>query len=172
MKRASTLFLKTVIIAIAIGVLLLAVFAFPSMWQGATAEWSAASIALYPVLSRIFPFVLYTGLAGIFATVIPFFFALSQGWRLLRNIDANNAFSTDSIQALQFILFCGIAMSVLYAAAMPLMYVAAELDDAPGIILIWAAIVLAPSVVSTFAAVLRKLVQSAVDMKTENDLTV
>ena len=63
-------------------------------------------------------------------------------------------------------------MSMLYWVGMPLIITIADYDDAPGGVLIGAAFASAPLIVATFAAVLQKLVQTALDIKLENDLTV
>ena len=55
---------------------------------------------------------------------------------------------------------------------MPLFYLIAEKDDAPGIILIGMALIFASMVIAVFAAVLQKLLKEAIDIKSENDLTV
>lgn len=55
---------------------------------------------------------------------------------------------------------------------MPLLYMIAEYDDAPGIIIIGVALGGAAFVVGVFATLLQHLLTSAIDMKTENDLTV
>ncbi len=57
-------------------------------------------------------------------------------------------------------------------AGVPLLFPIAEADDAPGLLLIGFAIAWGPIVVSIFAAVLEKLLQSALEIKSENDLTV
>lgn len=159
-KRASTLFLKTVLIFIGCIALALCVFSFPNVWVGTAREWPISTYVLYP------------GLIGIYATIIPFLLALYQAFRLLQYIDTNNAFSKASINALRNIKFCAVAMSMLYWVGMPLVFAIADYDDAPGGILIGAAFTSAPLVIATFAAVLQKLVQNALDMKIENDLTV
>ena len=87
-------------------------------------------------------------------------------------IDKNKAFSELALKALKVIKYCAVAISGLYAAGMPLFYIFAELGDAPGVILIGAGFVFAPAVVAVFAAVLQKLFQHAIDIKSENDLTV
>ena len=48
----------------------------------------------------------------------------------------------------------------------------AEIDDAPGIIVIGLVIIFASMVIAVFAAVLQRLLQEAIDIKSENDLTV
>ncbi|MDS8922331.1 DUF2975 domain-containing protein, partial [Streptococcus pneumoniae] len=60
----------------------------------------------------------------------------------------------------------------IYFLAMPLFYIIAEIDDAPVLILMGAGIGLAAFVVAVFAAVLQKLLTHAIDIKSENDLTV
>ncbi|MNL82789.1 hypothetical protein D3C87_2102590 [compost metagenome] len=55
---------------------------------------------------------------------------------------------------------------------MPLFYLLGEKDDAPGIIVIGMVIVFASMVIAVFAAVLQKLLNEAIDIKSENDLTV
>lgn len=159
-KHASTLFLKAAIVVIGLAALALDVFSLPHVWVGAAVEWPASKYVLYP------------GLIGIYATIIPFLYALFQAVKLLQYIDKNNAFSQSSITALRTIKFSAIAMSALYWIAMPMVGTFAQLDDAPGVVLIGAVLASSPLVVATFAAVLQKLVQNALDLKTENDLTV
>jgi len=160
-KRASTFFLKTVLIFIGCIALALCVFSLPNVWIGAAREWPMISARL-----------LYPGLIGIYATIIPFLLALYQAFRLLRLIDRHNAFSKSSIDALRNISFCAVAMTLLYFLAMPLVVSVADSDDAPGLVLISFAFACAPLVIATFAAVLQKLVRNALDMKTENDFTI
>jgi hypothetical protein len=159
-QRAPTLFLKAVLAVIALAVLALLILSFPSISAGIAVAW------------RVVPRVLLPAVIGVYATVVPFFLALWQAYLLLRNIDAGEAFSESSVTALKHIKYCAIAMTALYALALPFAYVFAELDDAPGLILISTAFACAPLVVATFAAVLEALVQSAVAMKAEQDLIV
>lgn len=63
-------------------------------------------------------------------------------------------------------------MSSLYVIGMPLFYLIAEKDDAPGIILIGLVMIFACMVIAVFAAVLQRLLQEAIDIKSEYDLTV
>lgn len=52
------------------------------------------------------------------------------------------------------------------------MYLFADKDDAPGVIVIGLVIIFASIVIGVFAAVLQKLLKEAIDIKLENDLTV
>lgn len=158
--RVSTLFLKSVLVVFGLAVLAFCVYFIPFLAQAPIKNVPQFTISFYPAL------------AGLSLSALPFFFALFQAFLLLRLIDRNNAFSYESLHALRNIKFSAIAMSICYAFCLPMAFIFAELDDAPGLILISTAIACAPLIVATFAAVLQKLVQSAVDMKTENDLTV
>lgn len=160
MKRASTLFLKAVLLVIALAAIGLDGLTARNVGLGSTIGFP---ISMYIVRS---------GLIGIYLTIVPFLCALYQAFKLLQNIDHDNAFSESSIGALSAIKYSAIVMGILYWVAMPLVFMLAQYDDAPGVVLIGAAIASAPLVIATFAAVLQKLVQHAMDMKLENDLTV
>lgn len=121
-----------------------------------------------------------SGNAGIFLPVLllmlvsamPFFYALHNGLLLLRYIEKNIAFSERSTKAIRSIKYCAFSISVLYAAGMPLIITVAETDDAPGVVLIGLVLIFATLIVGVFAAVLERLLQNAIDLKSENDLTV
>jgi hypothetical protein len=160
MKRGSTIFLKVVIFLIGIAVLALCIFLVPEI-----ANFAA----------KLFPdnaYLKYLVLIDLYATVIPFYFALYQAFKLLSYIDKNKAFSELSVKALKNIKYCAITFSSLYVVGMPLFYLMAEVDDAPGIILIGLVIIFASLVIAAFAAVLQKLLKEAIDIKSENDLTI
>ena len=111
-------------------------------------------------------------LGALYITAVPFFFALYQAIKLIDYIDNDNAFSLDSINALKNIKKCGLIISGLFTLGMPYVYYVADKDDAPGVIALGLVIIGASFVIATSAAVFQSLLQSAVDMKTENDLTV
>jgi hypothetical protein len=153
MKEGSTLFLKVVIYGlglVALGVCIII--------GGLTISGNAGMFL--PIL------------IGVFITAIPFFIALHQGLLLLSYIDKNTAFSELSVNAIKNIKYCAFAISVLYAAIMPYIVYVSDKDDAPGGVLIGLVFVLAPLITSVFAAVLERVFQNALDIKSENDLTV
>src|SRR3989344_4763806 len=160
MKQASTFLLKATLFIMGSAVFAFCIFAIPAISTGVGIEWPQLAYPKYPIL-----------IAG-YLTAIPFFFALYQAFSLLTYIDKNTAFSEVSVRALRYIKYCGIAMSTLYAASMPILFQIADADDAPGLVLFGMLFVVAPTVVAVFAAVLQKLLQSAIDIKSENDLTV
>uniref|UniRef100_UPI0028EB9449 DUF2975 domain-containing protein n=3 Tax=Paenibacillus TaxID=44249 RepID=UPI0028EB9449 len=65
-----------------------------------------------------------------------------------------------------------IVISSLYFVMLPFVYVVAEKDDAPGLILMGMVPVFASLVIAVFSAVLQRLLQEAIDIKSENDLVV
>ncbi|HDR7671376.1 DUF2975 domain-containing protein [Bacillus wiedmannii] len=160
MKQGSTLFLKTAIILIGIPVFALCIFLIPNIGNYAA--------ELYPDIA----YIKYLVLINLYATAIPFYFALYQAFKLVSYIDKGNAFSKLSVRALKKIKQCAITISVLYVVGMPLFYLVAERDDAPGIIIIGMLLIFASMVIAVFAAVLQRLLKDAIDIKSENDLTV
>lgn len=108
----------------------------------------------------------------IFLSSLPFFYALYNGLLLLRYIDKNIAFSELSVKAIRAIKLAAFSISVLYAAGMPIIMYVAEKDDAPGVVLLGLIFIFATLIVGVFAAVLEKLLHNAIELKSENDLTV
>ncbi|SDC90170.1 Protein of unknown function [Paenibacillus sp. UNCCL117] len=160
MKRGTTLFLKIAVILMGIPVLALCIFVVPGIGNFAA--------ELYPDFTSI----KYLVWLDLYATAIPFYLALYQAFKLLSYVDKNKAFSELSVRALKNIKNCAVAIGCLYVAGLPLFYLMAEKDDAPGIILIGMVLIFASLVIAVFAAVLQKLLQEAIDIKSENDLTV
>jgi hypothetical protein len=160
MKQGTTLFLKIAVILIGIPVLALCIFLVP--------EIASFAAELYPDLA----YIKYLVFIDLYATAIPFYFSLYQAFKLLSYIDLNKAFSELSVKAIKNIKYCAITISILYAIGMPLFYLIGEKDDAPGVIVLGLVIIFASMVVAVFAAVLQRLLQEAVDIKSENDLIV
>jgi len=159
-KQVSTLFLKGAICVIGLGVLAFCIFAIPAISSGVGVEWPRLAYLKYPIL-----------ILG-YLSAVPFFFALHQALKLLSYIDKKTAFSDSSVRALKYIKYCGIVMSILYLASLPIIFQIADADDAPGLVVIGMLMTAAPIVVAVFAAVLQKLLQNAIDIKSENELTV
>ncbi|MGM0846434.1 MAG: DUF2975 domain-containing protein [Bacillota bacterium] len=159
MKR-ETLFLKAALILIGAPVLAMCIFVLPQMIR-----WGLES-------SSEWAWVLYGIVMMMYVSAIPFYVALFQSFKLLQYIDGSKAFSELSVKALKKIKLCAASISILYGVGMPLFYIFAEIDDAPGVILIGMIIIFASMVIGVFAAVLQKLLKNAIDIKSENDLTV
>jgi Protein of unknown function (DUF2975) len=65
-----------------------------------------------------------------------------------------------------------LTISGLYMVILPFVFMVADLDDAPGLVIIGMVPVFASLVIAVFAAVLQRLLKEAIDIKSENDLTV
>lgn len=160
MNRGSTLFLKVTVVLIGLPVLALCIFIVPKI--GDLAAY------LYPDTA----FLQIAIMVILYATVIPFYFALYQTFQLLRCIESNRAFTDAAVSALKNIKYCALTISVLHAVGLPILFLLAERDDAPGLILIGFVLVFASMVVAVFAAVLHKLLQEAMVIKSEHEFTV
>jgi hypothetical protein len=154
MRKSSTWFLKGVILLLGAAVLALCLFGLPRVI-------GEINLGGYDPI-----------LLGMYVTAIPFFIALYQALLLLRYIDKNNAFSELSVRALKKIKYCALAISGLYAVGLHYIFYVADLDDAPGVVAIALVIIFASGVIAIFAALLAKLLQNAIAIKSENDLTV
>ncbi len=107
----------------------------------------------------------------LYGAAVPFYFALYQAFNLLRYIDKNKAFSELSVKALKKIKCCAISISGLYVLGLPLFHFMANKVDPP-IVLMGLIIIFASLVIAVFAAILQRLLQEAINIKSENDLTV
>lgn len=163
MKRGSTIFLKLAVILMGIPVLAMCIFLLPQIAGEANEAIEKGSELAY---------VVYGLLTVMYISVIPFYFALYQSFKLLSNIDKNLAFSDFSVRALKKIKTSAIIISGLYVVALPFVFIMAEVDDAPGLVIVGMVPVFASLVIAVFAAVLQRLLKEAIDIKEENDLIV
>lgn len=153
-QRGPTLFLKITLIGIA-----LAALAF-------------CALLLYLVLSEDGVGAYAPILVGMTLTALPFLLGVYEAFKMLNFIDRNLAFTESTVRSLKKIKRYALIIGCMYMLGMPYIYYVAEIDDAPGVILIGMALVAAPIVVAVFAATLQKLLQNAIEIKSENDLTV
>lgn len=153
MKRSTTMFLRAAVVLIGVAVIAFCVLTSPALMRGQLDEYA-------PVL------------VGIYLSAVPFFYALYQAFALLRLVDVNDAFSDASVNALKKVKYGALAIAGIYCAGLPYLFRVADQDDAPGVFAIGLVVVFATFVVATFAGLLQQLLRSAIDIKTENDLTV
>ena len=163
MKPSSTLFLKVAVIFIGIPVLAICLFLLPQIASEANEAAEKGSDLAYAV---------YAILMVMYISAVPFYFALYQAFNLLTYIDKNQAFSELSVKALKKIKNSALIISSLYVVGLPFVYILAEVDDAPGLIIVGMVMIFAPMVVAVFAAVLQRLLKEAIEIKTENDLII
>ena len=162
MKKGSTIFLQFVIVLIGI-VALAIMIRFP------LTEGRAVNLDLFHIYAD--PFLIYGYIAS-----IAFFVALYQAFTLLGFIGQNKVFSLQSVKALRAIKYCAIVLSIfIVMAAVYIRISFAEGDtgdDPAGFIAMCIVTTFISIVIATAAAVFERLLQSAVEMKSENDLTV
>lgn len=159
MKRISTTFLQAVIVLI--GMVALAILIrFP------LTEGRATNLDLFSIYAD--PFILYG-----YAASIAFFVALYKAFKLLGYIGQNKVFSSDSVGTLKSIKYCAIVLSILIVAAGLYIRISHPKEEDPaGFIAICILATFVSIVVATAAAIFEKILQNAMDLKSENDLTI
>jgi hypothetical protein len=160
MKQVSTLFLRAAVAVL----ILVALFLAGLTAFGAYKGWALE----YPDLAHLKFYVM----AVIVLTTLPFLVAASQAIRLLDYVDKGKIFTSSAVLALKKIKYSAFGLGLIWAAAMPLVFVLAQKDDAPGLIVFGMFFVSAPIVVAVFVGVAENLLQNAIAFKSENDLTV
>jgi hypothetical protein len=160
MKRSSTIFLQVVIVLIGIGALAL------MLWEPHL-EGRNAHATLFEIYFKD-PFLAYAYIAS-----ISFFMELYQAFKLLGYIGRNEVFSQRSVRALRTIKYCAMALVAFIVGAEAYIFIVQRgKDDIAGGVAIGLGMIFLSAVIGTAAAVFERLLQSAVDIKSENDLTV
>ncbi|HMH98874.1 MAG TPA: DUF2975 domain-containing protein [Bradyrhizobium sp.] len=159
-RRSSTIFLQVVIVLIGIGALAL------MLWEPHL-EGRNAHATTFEIYFKD-PFLAYAYLAS-----TAFFVALFQAFKLLGYIGQNRVFSLDSVRALQTVKYCAIALVTMIGGAVAYLFIfVRDKDDIAGGVAIGLLMIFVSVVIGTAAAVFERLLQTAVDIKSENDLTV
>jgi hypothetical protein len=159
MKGISIGFLQAVIVLIGIVALALLIW-FPLI------EGRATNLDLFSIYSD--PFILYG-----YAASIAFFIALYKAFKLLGYVRQNKVFSPSSVKTLRSIKYCAIILGILIVAAGVFINLSHHEDDDPaGFIAMCVVMTFVCITVATAAAIFERILQNAVDMKSENDLTI
>ena len=158
LKQGSTLFLKMVISLIGL-VTLAGLIWFPQT------EGRAANLDLFSIYKD--PLIIYSFIAS-----IPFFVALYHGFKLLSYVDKNKVFSQSAVKAVRNIKYCAITLSGSIVLGILYIRLFADGEDAAGVTVVGMFTTFSCIVIATAAAVFERLLQNAVDIKLENDLTV
>jgi hypothetical protein len=159
MKRISIIFLQAVI-------LLIGIVALTIMIRFPMTEGRAKNLDLFSIYFD--PFILYG-----YASSIAFFVALYKAFKLLGYIGQNKLFSPNSVRTLRSIKYCAIILSILIVTAGLYIRIFHNKEDDPAGFLAMCIVTTFISIaVATAVAVFEKILQNAVDMKTENDLTI
>lgn len=145
------------------------------MAAGVTALCGLLVWAVFTGWAEEFPnltWLRYPIIAGFILTAATFLTASYYAFKLLRYIDAGSTFSLPAVRAIRMVEYCGFIMGTIYAIGLPVTYQVTQHTDAPGLMIIGTAFVGIPWSVAVMAGIIRKLIQSAVVLKAENDLTV
>jgi len=159
MKRSSTIFLQIVIVLIGIGALAL------MLWEPHI-EGRNAHATLFEIYFKD-PFLAYAYIAS-----IPFFIALYHAFKVLKYVRQNKTFSQATVKALRTIKYCAIAIIGFVAVSAIFIVFQADKDDRPAGVFMRILIAFPSIVIATAAAMFERILQNAVDIKSENDLTV
>jgi len=153
-----TIFLQAVIVLIGIGALAL------MLWEPHI-EGRNAHAALFEIYFKD-PFLAYAYLAS-----IPFFVALYQAFKVLGYVRHDKTFSQASVKALRMIKYCALAI-IGFVAVGELFIMLGNSDDRAGGFFIGILITFGSVVIATAATMFERILQNAVDIKSENYLTV
>ena len=159
MKRSSTIFLQAVIVALGIGALALL------LWEPHIEGRNAHSTLFQIYFNDPFLAYAYTG-------SIAFFVALYQAFRVLGYVRQDKTFSQTTVNALRIIKYCAFTIIGFVLGAVAYLMMIRPDDDIAGGVFIGILITFGATVIATAAAVFEKTLQTAVDIKSENDLTV
>ena len=161
MKRSSTVFLQIVVVLIGIGAL--AVLLWEPHLEGRNKD-----ATLFQMYFKD-PF-----LALVYAGSIPFFIALYQAFKVLGYAGRNQVFTPEVVKALRTIKYCALAIIGFVVVEELFILLSGNRDlETPGAPIFLGILIVFPSiVVATAAAMFERILQNAVDIKSENDLTV
>ena len=158
-KHSSTIILQVVIVLIGISAL-----AF-MLWEPHI-EGRNVNATLFQIYFND-PFLVWAYTAS-----IAFFVALYQAFKLLGYIGQNKIFSLDSVTALRNIKYCAETIVGFIVVGEAYLFIVRPGDDIAGGVFMGLLVIFGSGVIATLATVFEKLLQNAVDIKSENDLTV
>jgi len=160
MKKTSTIFLQVVVVLIGIGVLAL------MLWEPHI-EGRNENATLFEIYFKD-PFLAYAYIGS-----IAFFVAIYQAFRLLGFIRRNDLFSQRSVKALRVIKYCALILIAFIIGAEAYFFLAVRgKDDIAGGVMMGLVMIFIFVVMATVAAVFERTLQEAVNIKSENDLTI
>jgi hypothetical protein len=160
MKRGSILFLRVVILLV--GVAVLAGMLWEPQVEGRNVNADQVTIYFRD------PFLAY-----VYVGSLPFFFGLYQAFKLLGYVDQGQALSPGGVRALRRIKYCAlVVIGFIVGGEAYIILGPNDSDDRAGGVAMGVFTGFACVVTATAAAVLERVLQSAVDLKSDHDLTV
>ncbi|MGX7132540.1 MULTISPECIES: DUF2975 domain-containing protein [Enterococcus] len=160
MMKTKTLFLKASLLFISLLVLLFSLFIFPKFPHAMQQE--------YPRIT----YENWAFIGGLYLSELCFYFAVFQAFRVLRQVDHNQAFSQETLLAVTRLKQGLFGMGGSYLTFLPFLYVMADVEDAPGLIFVGLGVIAVPFIAAVFVAILQKLLENVLLIKTENELTI
>src|SRR4051812_18230584 len=157
MKRSSTAFLQIVIVVIGVGALAL------MLWEPHL-EGRNAHATPFEIYFKD-PFLAYAYVAS-----IPFFAAIHQAFKVLGYARQSRVFSQAAVNALRTIKFCALTI-IVFVAGGEVFIMLHTSDDRAGGVFMGILITFGSIIIAIAAATFQSILQNAVDMKFENDLT-
>ncbi len=161
LKRFSIIFLQVVVVLLGIGALFLLLWE-PHM-EGRNLHATPFEIYFKD------PFLLYAYTAS-----VSFFVGLFQVFRLFGHIGKNRIFTQNAVKALRTIKYCAIVIIAfaLGAEAYFITVQAGKGEDIAGGLAMGCLIIFISVIVAVAASLFEKILHNAVDIKSENDLTI
>jgi hypothetical protein len=159
MKRSSTIFLQVVLVLIGIGAV--AILLWEPHVEGRNAHATVFQIYFND------PFLAY-----VYTASIAFFMALFQAFKVLGFVRQNKTFSQPTVKALRTIKYCAMTLIAFVAGAILFIFIFGEKEERPAGFVVPLIVTFASVVVTTATAICERILQNAVDIKSENDLTV
>src|SRR5580765_6522096 len=160
MKRVSTIFLQVVIVLIGTGVL--AALLWEPQLEGRNVNATQFEIYFKD------PFLAY-----IYLGFVPFFVGIYQAFKMLGYARHDEVISPRAVRALRTIKYCALTTALFIVGAEAYIFIFVRgTDDVAGGVMMGAFIIFVSAIIATAAAVIERILQNAVDIKSENDLTV
>ena len=160
MKRGFTIFLQVVIGLLGVGVLALL------LWEPQV-EGRNVNATLFEIYFKD-PFLAY-----IYLAFVPFFVGLYQGFNILGYARRDEIFLQHSVRALRIIKYCALTTALFIVGAEAYIFIFVRgTDDVAGGVMMGLFIILVSAIIATAASVFERIFQNAVNIKSENELTV
>lgn len=133
-------------------------------------------LAREEAVGKVNPPSSYPFLIGAWILSLPIFIALHQTLKLINYVKQNKAFSNKSVKALKYIKYSTLVFSFLIVSAVIAVIVltrgANPPEDITPVITIGFIFTFVSSLITTFVAILERLLKDAINIKSKNDLII
>jgi hypothetical protein len=157
MKKSSIIFLKISVVFISLPIILLGIIGL--LFLGTQPANPSYAYLLYP--SAVLMYL----------SAIPFFITLYEAFKLLTCIDKGHTFSEQTAKRLKKIQYCAGSISMFYLLMLPFLFGIAEIDDAPGLIILGSVPMFIAMLIAVFSGLLQKILNEAIAMKATVNLS-